>query len=88
MSVIAVKFSARWQSPVYIGEGALLSGTVTGPGDALRHMKTFRHKSAPNYRRALDLCHLALTNGVHPEICRSHFIAACADEDARSSNDD
>lgn len=83
MNVIAVKFSARWRSPVHVGNGALLSSTIAGPADALRHLKTFIYKSGRNYRRAVDLCQLALTNSVHPEMCRSPFIAACADEDAR-----
>jgi hypothetical protein len=76
MGFIAVRFLVRWQSPVLVEEGPLSSGIIAGPAKALRHMKTFQHKSSPNDRRAVDLCQRVLTDGVHPEICRLHFIAA------------
>ncbi|MQY46121.1 DUF982 domain-containing protein [Rhizobiales bacterium RZME27] len=88
MSIIAVRFSLRWKVPVHVGEDALLTRTVRGPADALRHLKTFSYKSGHNYWRAHDLCQLALTGGVHSEMCRKPFIAACADEDAHRSQDD
>lgn len=88
MDVIAIKFTARWQSPVYVGDGPLLTKTISGPGDALRHLKIIRHRSGPIYWRAVDLCQHALTNGIPTEMCRSTFIAACADADARRFDDE
>jgi hypothetical protein len=88
MSIIAVGFSHRWKVPVHVGEDALLSKEVKGPADAPRHLKTFSHKSGPSYWRARELCQLALTGGVHSEMCRKPFIAACAEEDAQCSEDD
>ncbi|TCQ95062.1 uncharacterized protein DUF982 [Neorhizobium sp. JUb45] len=83
MGVTVIDFAARWQTPVCVGDGPLLTKTIWGPADALRHMKTIGHRSGPIYWRALHLCQHAVTNGVHPEICRPHFIAACAENDAR-----
>lgn len=88
MGVIAIEFTARWHSPVFVGDRPELTKAIWGPGDALRHMKTLSHKSGPTYWRAIDLCQHALTNGVHPEVSRPHFISACADADARRRNDD
>ncbi|MGI2034006.1 DUF982 domain-containing protein [Rhizobium panacihumi] len=88
MGLVAVDFTVRWKSPVYVGDGPLLTKTISGPADALRHMKNLTHRSGPIYWRAFDLCQHALTNGVHPEISRSHFIAACADADARRLEED
>lgn len=88
MGIIAIEFTARWQSPVYVGDGPLLTKAISGPADALRHMKSLTHRSGPIYWRAVDLCQHALTNGVHPEISRPHFIAACADADARLADNE
>lgn len=82
MGITAINFTARWP-PVFVGDGPLLTKAILGPSDALRHMKTLSHQSDPAYWRAMDLCQHALTNGAHLEASRSHFIAACADADAR-----
>lgn len=88
MAVITVAFSMRWRSPVHVGEGGRLSDTITGPADALRHLKALRYRSGPKYRRAVDLCQHALLNGLDPEMARPHFVAACADDDERHSAQD
>jgi hypothetical protein len=88
MGVIAIDFTVRWQTPVYVGDGPQLTKTILGPADALRHMKTIDHRCGPIYWRAFDLCQHAVTNGVHPELCRPHFIAACADSDARRRDEE
>lgn len=88
MGVIVVAFTIRWQFPVHVGESEHLSEAIAGPADALRHLKTLQYRSGPAYRRALDLCQHALLNGVHPEMARSPFVAACADDSARRMEED
>jgi hypothetical protein len=47
MGIVTIEFTARWQSPVYVGDGPLLTKTISGPADALRHMKSLAHRSGP-----------------------------------------
>jgi hypothetical protein len=88
MGVVVVEFTARWQTPVYVGDGPRLTKPMCGPADAFRYMKTIDHRSGPIFWRVVDLCQHAIINGPHPEICRPHFIAACADDDARRPDED
>jgi hypothetical protein len=43
----------------------------------------FRHKSGPLYWSAFNLCHSAIRGEVRTEQARPHFVAACAEDDAR-----
>ncbi|TKT67115.1 DUF982 domain-containing protein [Rhizobiaceae bacterium LC148] len=83
-TVIRIAFAARWRRPVHVEGADLLGRAIKGPGDALRHMQEhFRHKSGPLYWSAFNLCHSAIRGEVRTEQARPHFVAACAEDDAR-----
>ncbi len=83
-TVIRIAFTARWRSPVHVGGADLLDRAIMGPSEALRYMhEHFHHKSGPLYWSAFNLCHSAIRGEVRTEQARPHFVAACAEEDAR-----
>jgi hypothetical protein len=77
--VIPVAFSARWSMPILIIQADRIE-RITGPADAIRHMRTYlSNKTDPLYRRAFNVCLAGLRREAELDTARSFFLAAYQD---------
>jgi hypothetical protein len=82
--VIGVRFSSRWHRPVHIGDGDIITGAIDRPSDALRFMsRGFLFHSGESYHCARRHCQDAVAGRLDPEIARSSFITAYAEDCVR-----
>lgn len=82
--VIKVEFNSRWNRPVHVGEGDLITDVIASPADALRFMsKGFLFQSGTSYHRARRLCKDATEGKAAPEKARRSFMNAYAEDCVR-----